>query len=245
MTIKLLAMLNRLAFLFIIVMAVSSCKNDPAANSIFVGNDTLLDLDRSYITNPSAESALNVFNGIIDYIPSISKYDSDVRGFIQYGMDAVKTNNVDLGNVNTSIVKLGKMIFDNPGTNGINQNSSHAYADACDMFAKTFPDANQSPDLLFKAAEVVKSLKDFPRSIAMYDKIINKYPNYEKASTSLFLKGFIIENNMKNDDKALEIYNEFLTKFPDHDLADDVQFLIENLGKTDEEILEMIEAKQK
>lgn len=44
---------------------------------------------------------------------------------------------------------------------------------------------------------------------------------------------------------AKSIYNEFLKKYPTHDLADDVQFLIDNLGKSDQEILEMIESKKK
>jgi hypothetical protein len=33
-------------------------------------------------------------------------------------------------------------------------------------------------------------------------------------------------------------------KYPSHDLADDVQFLLDNLGKSNEEILEMIENKK-
>ena len=81
--------------------------------------------------------------------------------------------------------------------------------------------------------------------MSIYDWILEKYPNYEKAPTSLFLKGFIIENNIKDDVMAKEIYNKFLSDYPKHDLADDVQFLIDNLGKSDQEILEMIESKKK
>ena len=60
----------------------------------------------------------------------------------------------------------------------------------------------------------------------------------------MFLKGFIIENNIKDDSLALKVYQDFRAKYPEHNLADDAQFLIENIGKSDEEILQMIENKR-
>ncbi|MBT8232267.1 MAG: tetratricopeptide repeat protein [Saprospiraceae bacterium] len=151
----------------------------------------------------------------------------------------------DIQDVNEYVVSLGKKIFENPDNTGINRFASLAYVDACEAFALSHPKDANAPDYLFKAAEVAKSLRTFPKSLTLYDWIIEEYPDFEKAGTALFLKGFIIENNLGDDEKAREIYNEFLKKYPKHDLADDVQFLIENLGKSDEEILKMIESKQK
>ena len=128
---------------------------------------------------------------------------------------------------------------------GINKDAAMQYVDACEAYALAYPDNKNTADNLFKAAEVAKSIRTFPKSLSLYDWIIEKYPNYEKAPTALFLKGFIIENNIKDDKKAGEIYRQFLSQYPKHDLADDVEFLIENIGKSDQEILEMIEAKRK
>jgi len=147
-------------------------------------------------------------------------------------------------NVDEYIATLGESIFDEPDNTGINRKASLAYVDACEAYALAFPKSEEAPANLFKAAEVAKSLRTFPKSLTIYDWIIDKYPNYEKTPTAFFLKGFIIENNLKDDDKAREVYNAFIEKYPDHELKDDVQFLLENLGKTDEEILQMIEQRR-
>ena len=146
--------------------------------------------------------------------------------------------------VDSYITALGESIFDNPDKTGINRKNSLAYVDACEAYALVYPQNENAPSNLFKAAEVAKSLRTFPKSLSLYDWIIDNYPDYEKAATSLFLKGFIIDNNLNDVDKAREVYNTFVEKYPKHELADDVQFLIENLGKTDEEILQMIEQKR-
>jgi tetratricopeptide (TPR) repeat protein len=150
-----------------------------------------------------------------------------------------------INTVDELIADLGAKIFDAPDNTGINRAASLSYVDACEAYALINPNNPNSPDNLFKAAEVAKSLRTFPKSLSLYDWIIDSYPDYEKTATSLFLKGFIIENNLGDDEKARQVYNEFTERFPDHELADDVQFLIENLGKTDEEILEMIEQRRK
>ncbi len=150
----------------------------------------------------------------------------------------------DVPNVDAYITQLGGSIFDDPDNTGINRKNSLAYVDACEAYALVYPDNEAAPANLFKAAEVAKSLRTFPKSLGLYDWIIDKYPDYEKTPTSMFLKGFIIENNIGDEDKAREVYDAFISKYPDHELADDVQFLIDNLGKTDEEILEMIEQRR-
>ena len=150
-----------------------------------------------------------------------------------------------INNIDELIADLGGKIFEDPDNTGINRAASLKYVDACEAYALVYPNNPNSPANLFKAAEVAKSLRTFPKSLSLYDWIIEDYPDYEKTATALFLKGFIIENNLGDDEKAREVYNEFIKRFPSHELVDDVQFLLENLGKTDEEILEMIEQKRK
>ena len=57
---------------------------------------------------------------------------------------------------------------------------------------------------------------------------------------ALFLKGFLLENDLKKPEKAKEIYESFMQKYPNHAMAKDVNFLIQNLGKSDKEIIEKI-----
>ena len=181
------------------------------------------------------EAASNtVFQGLVDKFPNYSNIDV-VKGMIS----------TPIISIDDYIFGLGEKLFVDADNTGINKDAAMKYVDACEAYALAYPDNKGTADNLFKAAEVAKSIRTFPKSLSLYDWIIDKYPNYEKAPTALFLKGFIIENNVKDDKKAGEIYQSFLSKYPKHDLADDVEFLIENLGKSDQEILEMIEAKRK
>ncbi len=161
-------------------------------------------------------------------------------------MAAVKAMIADsLPSIDNYILSLGEKLFIDVDNTGINRNAAMEYVDACEAFALGYPDSPQTAENLFKSAEVAKSIRTFGKSLSLYDWILERYPNYEKAPTAMFLKAFIIENNMKDDAKAKEIYNQFIKTYPDHDLADDVEFLLENIGKTDEEILKMIEDKRK
>ena len=186
--------------------------------------------------NARKEGAANVlFNSIVEESP-----DWEGIGEVKSMMTETLTSS------DAYITTLGKKLFEDVDNTGINRTAAMKYVNACEAYAIAFPDnLKVTPDNLFKAAEVAKSIRTFPKSLSIYDWILEKYPNYEKAPTSLFLKGFIIENNIKDDVMAKEIYNKFLSDYPKHDLADDVQFLIDNLGKSDQEILEMIESKKK
>ena len=53
----------------------------------------------------------------------------------------------------------------------------------------------------------------------------------------MFLKAFTYDNDLKKVEEARVLYNEFLKKYPNDEFADDTKFLLENLGKDDEEII--------
>jgi len=147
--------------------------------------------------------------------------------------------------LNEYIVSLGEQIFENPDEMGLNRVASMNYIDACQAYALAQPTDKMSPEYLYKAAEVAKSIRSSSKALSLYDWILSKYPDHERAPTSLFIKGFILENELKNQNMAKTVYTEFLNKYPDHQLSDDVKFLVENLGKSDEEIAKIIESKQK
>jgi len=113
------------------------------------------------------------------------------------------------------------------------------------VFTNRFADDPQSAGYLFKTAEVLRSLKKFNEAVSVYSKIVSDYPNFDKVPHSLFLKGFSHENDLKNLPQAKGSYEEFLQRFPQHELADDVQFSLDNLGKSPEEIIQEFEKKRK
>ena len=54
-----------------------------------------------------------------------------------------------------------------------------------------------------------------------------------------------MKQDFKKIDEAKAIYTEFVTKYPNHQMASSAQFLLDNMGKSEEEILKSMEAKHK
>lgn len=140
---------------------------------------------------------------------------------------------------------LFDQILINPDESGINKSSALKYVDAAEALALVSTDNPKTADYLYKAAEVARSMRTMPKAMSIYDWILEDYPNYEKAPTVLFIKGFIMEQDFKKIDEAKAIYTEFVTKYPNHQMASSAQFLLDNMGKSEEEILKSMEAKHK
>lgn len=112
-------------------------------------------------------------------------------------------------------------------------------------FADEFPDAKEAPEYLFKAGDLSMNLNIPQQAIQVFERIINKYPDYEKAPQCLFLKGYVYENEIGDLNTAKKIYEEFITKYPNDEFADDAAVSIKNLGKSPEELIKEFEAKSK
>jgi len=141
------------------------------------------------------------------------------------------------------IEKLTKSRIENPDQYGINKAESIKYVDACEAFALSAPEDPRAPEFLFDAAEIAKLLKTYSKSLGLYDWLIEKYPNYTKTPSALFIKAFTLENELGQEDEAKAAYELFLEKYPNDDFADDAKFSLENIGKSPDEVLKAIEAK--
>ncbi len=149
----------------------------------------------------------------------------------------------EINDVDEYIKKMAENVFVDPDKFGINKLSAQKYVDACEAYTIGFPNEKMAPEYLYRAAEMARTLKTYPKALSIFDWIEEKYPNFEKTPTTVFLKGFMLENELNNKEAAREVYNRFLKNYPKSDLVDDVTFLLENIDKTDEEIMKMIDKK--
>ena len=131
---------------------------------------------------------------------------------------------------------LGQSMF-NDSTNRIEYRIANDYINSCELYAMLIPENENSPDFLHKAGETARSIRIYKKALEIYEWIGEKYPDFEKAPQSLFLRAFTLDNDLKRFDEARGLYEEFLQKYPNDDFADDTKFLLENLGKDDEEII--------
>lgn len=138
---------------------------------------------------------------------------------------------------------LFDQIIVNPDEFGINRNAAMQFIDASEAYALVSPGNKDVPEYLYRAAEAARSMRDFAKSMTLYDWILDEYPDHERSPTVLFIKGFMLEQEFRQTEEARAIYEEFLAKYPDDQMANSAKFLLENLGKSDEEILQSLEGR--
>ncbi len=110
-------------------------------------------------------------------------------------------------------------------------------------FAKDYPEDSLSPGFMHKAAELAVSISMYEEAISTLNDLENKYPNYSFLPDAMYFKGFILENHLKNLPEAKKVYEDFLKKYPDHKLASQVSAVLNNLGKSPEEMINEFMAK--
>ena len=126
----------------------------------------------------------------------------------------------------------------NEKTGKIEYRPASDYIGLCEIYGLMLPTAEKTPEYLHEAGKIAGYIESHKKAMELYEWVYNKYPDSEKAPLALFMMGFTQEDAMKNPDAAREIYQNFLDKYPTHDFADDAQFLLSNLGKSDDEIIE-------
>lgn len=130
-------------------------------------------------------------------------------------------------------------------TGVVNQEAAQEFIQLAERYAALLPDDKRTPEVLFQAGEVAGSVHQYDKTLALYQTINEKYPNYEKAPQALFMRAFTLDSELKRIEEARPLYEAFLQKYPKDDFADDAQFLLDNLGKSEEEIIRAFQEKQK
>ena len=99
-------------------------------------------------------------------------------------------------------------------------------------------------EMIYMSGEVAMAIGMPEQALSYFQSLHKSYPNYERAAYALFLQGYIYENYLGQQGNAEEVYRQFLAAYPEHELYQDVQFSVANLGKTPEELLQEIQAKE-
>jgi tetratricopeptide (TPR) repeat protein len=125
-----------------------------------------------------------------------------------------------------------------------NARMARKYVAACEVYGLLHPNDPLAADQLFKAAMTARSTARNPeKSLKIYDWIYHHFTGYDKSYQALFLKAFTLDNDLKKFEEAKIYYEQFLQKYPNDDFAVSTKFLLENLGKSDEEIIKLFEKK--
>ncbi len=146
-----------------------------------------------------------------------------------------------LKNVNQPIVEiltdLQKKVF-NDSVGRIDYRFANEYIQSSEVFVYLSPDHPAAADVALKAAETARTVRAFPKAMNLYEIISERYQDHPKAPQALFLRAFTLDNDLKRLDEARALYEKFLELYPNDEFADDTEFLLKNLGKSDEEIIQ-------
>lgn len=111
-------------------------------------------------------------------------------------------------------------------------------------YAKFYQDNKEDSlavDMLFKAGEVSMGILQGNLAVKYFDLIAEDHNNFYKAPEALFLAGFCSENINSDTTNARIYYERFIAQYPEHHLVEDAQFSIENMGMSDNELIELFE----
>jgi len=112
------------------------------------------------------------------------------------------------------------------------------------QFADSFPKDETTPKYLFKGGEVSIGLGQYPLAVQFFERINKNYPDYTKAPDCIYLVGFVYDEYLNNEERAKDAYEKVIKEYPDHRFAQDARAAINNLGKSDEELIEMFKEKE-
>ncbi len=129
------------------------------------------------------------------------------------------------------------------GSMQLDNSKAGAAIKAYSEYAKNYANDSITPDYLFKAAEIATAIHQYPQALKYYSTITEKYPNYKLVQESLFLQGALLDNYINDDAKARVIYEQLILKYPQSSYANDAKAAINNLGKTDEELIKEFKKK--
>lgn len=177
-------------------------------------------------------SALSVYQAIAQAFPG-SKAAKTAAGLIPN----------DTPSLGERIEAMQAEIFD-PRVLMMEPKKVNAYLNSCISYVLLLPKDPGSAALLLKAAENAYYTQQYDRALYLYEWFETAWPDDPKAAQALFMRAFIYDNDMQKYETAGVLYQEFLRKYPDDDFADDAEVLLENLGKTPEEVIQLLEQKQ-
>lgn len=141
-----------------------------------------------------------------------------------------------------NLTNLEQQCFDD-ATNTYNSKVALKTLTEYQKFIEKFPEDSLVPHYLYLSGQLCKSINMYGEAIRKLEILTTKYPTDAQASKAKLLVGMIYENDIKDTAKAKIAYQEFIEQYPNSDLVDDVQFLIQNLSLTDEELIQLLVSK--
>jgi len=145
---------------------------------------------------------------------------------------------MDDGSLEDKIDEIGKRIFTDEA--GFNKNIGQEFISAVENYAMFNPKSEKAPTFLIDAATIARNLGSGGKTLELFRTVFERFPDHPKAGDALFYEAFTYDADLKDFKKAEAAYNNFMTKYPEHPFVDQAKVMLQNLGKSDEELLKSL-----
>ncbi|MEZ5056207.1 MAG: hypothetical protein R2879_04135 [Saprospiraceae bacterium] len=158
------------------------------------------------------------------------------------GLETYKAGLENVPPIDMRLRSFAKKIFSD-STASFNKSVAREFVMACENFVLSQPKDSLCPQFLIDAATISRNLGEKEQVIDLFQWVYMDYPNSPKAGDAKFMEAFTYDSDLKDYDRARESYETFINSYPQHPFAESAKAMLANLGKSDEEILKELEAK--
>lgn len=104
-----------------------------------------------------------------------------------------------------------------------------------------------APVFLIKAGQVAQSIRKFTQAQSFFTKCIDEFPKFKSRAAAMFLLAQLYDDPaiLNNESEARTLYHQIIREYPQSSYANDAKACIQNLGKTDEELVKEFLKKNK
>jgi TolA-binding protein len=158
-----------------------------------------------------------------------------IAGFFLFGCSNKQEN------LKNEISTVEQQIF-NDTTGEVVTQKAEKTIELYNQYIQNYPHDSLSAEYLYRAAQLSTAIGKYEEAIVFYDKLMSSFPQVSKAAEALFMKAFVYDNYLHRYDKAREYYTQFIQKYPNHDLRQDAEKSIQFLGKSNAEIIQLLQS---
>lgn len=96
-----------------------------------------------------------------------------------------------------------------------------------------------APEFLMKGGQVAQAVKNYTKAEELYKKCGADFPRYKNRVACLFLLGRLYDEEamLNNETAAKVIYSQLILEYPNTSYSNDAKAALNNMGKTDEQLV--------
>ncbi len=122
----------------------------------------------------------------------------------------------------------------------INMPDAEKAIQAFNSYSSFCKDKAEAAVYLLKGGQVARSVGKYTVAQAMLKQCANDFPDFKDRGAALFLLAQLYDeaSMLNNEAEAKKLYEQIIKEYPKTDYANDAKAALNNLGKTDEQLIQ-------